>query len=95
MAAHLPDGPVPGLWPVLHDDHHLSDHRRLQDGTVPVPDLPGAILCALYSAAAKAAGRHRHLFLPTRCRYPDRAGVPVPDRPHEAHGLKKMLEEKK
>lgn len=32
---------LPGLRPVLHDDHHLSDHRNLRIWPVPVHDRQG------------------------------------------------------
>ena len=67
VAADLSGGPLPGLRPVLHDDHHLSDHRNLRIWPVPVHDPSGTVLCPLHFSSAPASGRDWHLSDPA-CR---------------------------
>lgn len=43
-AAHFPGGAVSGVWTVLYDDDHLSNHRRRQIRPVPLADPAGAVL---------------------------------------------------
>ena len=75
LGADLPDGAVPRLRPVLHDDHHLSDHWVFPVWAVPLCNTAGAVLYPLHFDPAKTAGHCWHLCVPTRCGCPDCTGL--------------------
>lgn len=75
LGADLPDGAVPRLRPVLHDDHHQSDHWGFPVRAVPFRHPSGAFLHSVHSDPAQAAGCQRHLRFPAGCRHTDGADM--------------------
>lgn len=78
------DGAVSRLWPVLHDDDYLPDHRRIPVWAVPFRHSSGAFLYSLHSDSAQTVGSCRHLRLPAWGRYSDHFGLRFLDTGHEA-----------
>ena len=62
MVVDFSGGALAGLWSVLHDDHHTSNHWGIQVWPVSVRDQAGAVLCALYSDSAEAVRCSRNLL---------------------------------
>lgn len=87
MAIDLPSSVVPGVWPVLHDDDHLSNHRRIKNGTAPFACSAGTLLCTLHSAFSPELRCGGHLPGTARRRCANGSGVPAFDKTHEADSL--------
>lgn len=71
MASDFTGNSVPGVWPLLYDDHYVSDHRSFRIWSVPVAAPSGNSVYSLYSDAAWKVWGKRDLLFSARGRCAD------------------------